>query len=85
MNQTSIQNTIKDYIIQELMYTQPDIELMMDTPLIEGNIIDSMGIFRLIAFLEGQFNFTIKHEDIMLESFETINAIADLVKLNTIS
>jgi acyl carrier protein len=75
-----IQNVIKNYIIQELMYDRPGVELTIDTPLIEEDIIDSMGIFRLIAFLEEQFGFTLKHEEVVMESFETIVAIAALVE-----
>ncbi len=75
-----IQNVIKNYIIQELMYDRPGVELTIDTPLIEEDIIDSMGIFRLIAFLEEEFGFTLKHEEVVMESFETIVAIAALVE-----
>jgi len=75
-----IQNVIKDYIVKELMYDRPETELTIDTPLIEEEIIDSMGIFRLITFLEEQFSFTLKHEEVVLESFETIVAIANLVE-----
>lgn len=77
---TEIQNTIKKYIIQEFMYDQAGVELTIETPLIEEEIIDSMGIFRLIAFLEEEFGFTLKHEEVVMESFETIIAIAALVE-----
>ena len=75
-----IQNVIKNYIVQELMYDRPETDLTVDTLLIEEEIIDSMGIFRLITFLEEQFSFTLKHEEVVLESFETITAIAALVE-----
>ncbi|MCI5158003.1 MAG: acyl carrier protein [Candidatus Electrothrix sp. AUS1_2] len=75
-----IQNIIKKYIAQEFMYDQPGMELTIDTLLIEEEIIDSMGIFRLIAFLEEKFGFTLKHEEVVMESFETIAAIAALVE-----
>lgn len=78
---TEIQNTIKKYIIQEFMYDQSGVELTLETPLIEEEIIDSMGIFRLIAFLEEEFSFTLKHEEVVMESFETIVAIAALVEV----
>ncbi|MCW5211358.1 acyl carrier protein [Desulfobulbus sp. TB] len=62
------------------MYDQSGVELTLETPLIEEEIIDSMGIFRLIAFLEEEFGFTLKHEEVVMESFETIVAIAALVE-----
>ena len=75
-----IQTIIKNYISETFMYDQPQAELTTDTPLIEGGLIDSMGIFRLITFLEEAFGFTIAPEQILLESFETITAITNLVE-----
>ncbi|QTA87827.1 acyl carrier protein [Desulfonema magnum] len=76
----NISRIIKNYIIQEFMYDRVATDLTIDTLLIEEGIIDSMGIFRLITFLEEQFGFTIKPEEVVLESFETITAITGLVK-----
>ncbi len=76
----NIQNIIQEYIVQELMYEQPETNLTVDTPLIEAEILDSMAIFRLISFIEERFEFTLNHEDVVLESFETIAAIATLVE-----
>ncbi len=70
-----IQNIIKNYINQEFMYDQSLVELTIDTSLIKEGIIDSMGIFRLITFLEERFDFTIEPEEVVLESFETITTI----------
>lgn len=81
---TDIQNTIKNYISETFMYDQPQDALTTDTLLVEEGIIDSMGIFRLITFLEEQFDFTIEPEEILLESFETITAIATLVETHLV-
>ncbi len=76
----NIQTIIQEYIIQELMYEQAETGITIETPLIEAEILDSMAIFRLISFIEERFKFTLNHEDIVLESFETISAIAKLVE-----
>ena len=77
---SNISGIIKNYISQEFMYDRPDADLTIATPLIDEGIIDSMGIFRLITFLEEEFDFTIKPEEVILESFETITAITNLLK-----
>jgi len=77
---TDIQTIIKDHIAQEFIHDLSRADLTLDTPLIEEGIIDSMGIFRLITFLQEQFGFTIEPQDVVLESFETITAITKLVE-----
>ena len=71
---------IKDYIKKEFMFDKPELgALADDAPLIEQGIIDSLGIFLLIAFIEQQFGIKIAPQDVVLENFETVNAIKNLV------
>jgi acyl carrier protein len=70
-----IEALIKDQISQEFMYDKNTDILTNDYPLIEQGIIDSMGIMRMINFLEEQFGITVEPEDFLLEFFETVNAI----------
>ncbi|MBE9039475.1 acyl carrier protein [Oscillatoriales cyanobacterium LEGE 11467] len=80
-NHTShnIKNLIKKQILTEFMSSQPEEDLDNDLLLIEQGIIDSMGIFRLINFLEDEFSIAFDPEELMLENFATINAIHDFV------
>ena len=47
--------------------------------LINGGIIDSLGILDLITFLEEQFEITVTNEDLTPNNFETIALIASFV------
>jgi acyl carrier protein len=47
--------------------------------LTKNGIIDSMGIFRLVAFLEETFNVRIGDEEITHDNLESIDAIERLV------
>lgn len=57
-----------------------DVELSRDTNPLQGGLVDSLGIFTLIAFLEQQFGVQIEPDEVTLENFETIGTIADLVR-----
>jgi acyl carrier protein len=70
-----IEALIKEQIAQEFMYDRDTDVLTNDYPLIEQGIIDSMGIMRMINFLEEQFGITVEPEDFLLEFFETVTAI----------
>ena len=50
-----------------------------DFPIIEGGLVDSLGLFKVIAFIEEKFGVAIPPEEIVLENFATIGAIATLV------
>ena len=50
-------------------------EVKDDEPLLTNNIIDSLGSFRMIAFLEETFPLTIEDTDMLPENFQTLNAV----------
>ena len=50
-------------------------ELTDDENLLQTNIIDSLGSFRMIAFLEETFPLTIEDTDMVPENFQTLNDI----------
>ena len=50
-------------------------ELADDENLLQTNIIDSLGSFRMIAFLEETFPLTIEDTDMVPENFQTLNAV----------
>jgi acyl carrier protein len=50
-----------------------------DQSLVESGVIDSLGIFRLVAFLEESFRVRIGDEEIVGENFESIVSIERFV------
>jgi acyl carrier protein len=54
-------------------------ELKDDEPILKTNIIDSLGSFRMIAFLEETFPLTIEDTDMVPENFQTLNDVESFV------
>jgi acyl carrier protein len=54
------------------------------TDIIGEGLVDSVGIFKLIAFVEERFPVTIEPKEVLLENFRTLGTLADLIvaKLN---
>jgi acyl carrier protein len=50
-------------------------EVADDQSLMEAGIIDSLGIFRLVSFLEDNFRVRISDDEIVLENFQSIDEI----------
>jgi acyl carrier protein len=54
-------------------------EVKDDENLLQTNIIDSLGSFRMIAFLEETFPLTIEDMDMLPENFQTLNAVEKFI------
>lgn len=51
-----------------------------DDSLIQANIMDSVGIFHMIIFLEQKFNIEVEPQDITEDNFVSLKAIAEFVR-----
>lgn len=69
---------IKKYIEGEFV-VEDGIDL--DTvDLLEEEIVDSLGIFTLVSFIEDHFGVAIDPEEINLDNFQTLDTITKLVE-----
>jgi acyl carrier protein len=69
---------IRQFIIDEFVRDRSTID--ETTNLLEQEIIDSLGIFTLIAFIEDRFGVRVAPEEVNLENFETLASISSLVE-----
>lgn len=76
---TDVAARIEEFIVKEFMFDKPEVTLSRDISLIQQGIIDSLGIFVLIAFIEKQFGIKCEPQDVVLENFRTVQAIERLV------
>ncbi|MBN3879932.1 MULTISPECIES: acyl carrier protein [unclassified Nostoc] len=74
-----VEEILKNQISKEFMYDKPEIILDNESLLIEEEIIDSLGIFVLISFIEEQFHIKINPDEVLLDNFENIDTIKSLV------
>jgi acyl carrier protein len=74
-----VEQSLKDYIAHQFLFDAPEEELANDQPLVSTGIIDSLGIFILVAFLEKEFGVKVQPGDVRVENFETVNALKRLV------
>ena len=74
-----IKGNIKDYILEEFV-PDGDIDVEDDTNLLEEEVVDSLGIFTLVSFIENKFNVSVDAEEVNLDNFETLSSITKLVE-----
>lgn len=73
-------DALREFISRELANGSTPAELTDDFPLIQGKVIDSLGIFQLVSFVEDEFGVEIRDDEVLLQNFETIAALADFIK-----
>lgn len=73
-------DALREFISRELPGGLPAAELTDDLPLIRERIIDSLGIFQLVSFIERELGVHIGDDEVVLENFETINALTAFIE-----
>lgn len=74
---------IESPIRQFIQESFPDVEQrsLDDTKaLLASEIVDSLGIIKIITFIEEEFDIMVEDEDILPKNFQSISAIVNLVQ-----
>ena len=64
------------YIKENLLVGQSDIELLPEDDLLGSGLVDSMGMMKLIGHIETEYSLTIPPQDMTIENFMTVEAIS---------
>jgi acyl carrier protein len=71
---------VLDYIIDEYVDEDDDIEVTPDTPLISSGIVDSFSMVSLKTFLEKKYSIALPDSEATPEAFDTVNSIVTLAR-----
>ena len=77
---TSSKDKIREFVLEDFAKPKGVNQITDDEPLMSSGIIDSLGIFRLVAFLEETFKVRIGDEEITHDNLQTVDAIEKLVQ-----
>ena len=68
-----------DFVKEELLRGRKA-DLSADDDLLSTGIIDSLGILRLVSFIEEQFGIQVPDQDVIYENFKSIKILVDYLK-----
>lgn len=71
---------IKEFIMTEVAPELGLTEIDDDEPLIESGIVDSLGVLRIMAFLDESFDIDLSYGEIRLENFKDVRTICTVVQ-----
>ena len=75
-----VRDEIRQFISAELMHRGMDATVDNTDSLVERCILDSLGLLRVLGFLESEYRMTVRDDDVIPENFESVNAIAAFVE-----
>lgn len=67
----SIGEQVRSFIMKTFPLARR-VSLRNEDPLLEGGIIDSLGVLSLVSYLERTFHIQISDDDLLPENFQTI-------------
>lgn len=76
----SADQQIRDFIVDELQFQGKPEDLTDDYPLLENEVIDSMGIFQIVSFLESDLGVEVDDDELVPDNFSTIKSIVGLIE-----
>ena len=74
-----IKPAVIEFITAEFVPDGTDVDIATAN-LLEEEIVDSLGIFTLVSFIEDKFGVTVEPEEVNLDNFETVDSVVALVQ-----
>lgn len=75
-------DVIRSYIRDEIL-NDASLTLEPDQDLLLSEALDSLGVMRLVTYLESEFGIDVPPEDVTLEHFSTLRLISTYVESRT--
>ena len=77
----ALHDTIRDFILENYLFTTDRSALGLDDSLLGRGIVDSTGMLEVIYFIEERLGVSMKDEDMLPDNLDSVNKIARFVEL----
>ena len=79
MTENPTAEALREFLLSDVLYDRALKDLTIDEPLLDGGLLDSLGILKTVTFCEEHFGITIPDEDVLPDNFESVRTIVRLV------
>jgi acyl carrier protein len=76
---SALKEQIREFIMENLAHAKGITSFTDDENLMESGVVDSLGIFRIVSFLEEELHVRVSDEEINAETLQSVNSIEKLV------
>ena len=71
----SVENRIRDYILENYLFTNDQNMLNSSDSFLQKNVLDSTGMLEVIYFLEDEFGIKVQDDEMIPENLDSVNRI----------
>lgn len=76
----NVEELIRQYIAQNILFSNNGYPYPDDASFLDEGIIDSMNVLELVAFVEEKFGITVQDQDIVPDNFDSVSKLAAYVR-----
>ncbi|MCW9014621.1 MAG: acyl carrier protein [Gammaproteobacteria bacterium] len=75
----SVEQQIRDYILENYLFTDDQSALINGDSFLEKGILDSTGILEVIYFIEDEFGVKVEDEEMIPENLDSVDNIVAFI------
>jgi acyl carrier protein len=79
----SIETQIRNYVLENFLYTNDEGKLKNTDSFLEDGIIDSTGILELLMFVEETFGVEVADEEVLPDNFDSVEQLKRYIQTKT--
>ncbi len=76
----NIEKQIREYLTEEVLFSDDSIEYSNDDSLLEAGVVDSVAVMEMILFVEETFNVEVADQEIIPDNFDSVNRLANFIR-----
>jgi len=77
--------TIQAYVAENFLLSSNGFDLSDDASLLDEGIVDSTGVLELVLFVEEQFNIEVLDNEIVPDSFDSVNSLTSYIERKSVA
>jgi acyl carrier protein len=78
-----IESKIASYIAENILFSKNGYPYEFDDSFLENGIIDSMNVLELVMFVEENFGFKVRDDEILPENFDSVRKLSTFIHSRT--
>ena len=79
----NVKTALEQFIVEEIMLADSGTKVDPDASLITDGTLDSLGLLRLIAFIEEQFDIEVEDGEVVPDNFQSLNVMESFLASKT--
>ncbi|NOZ01092.1 MAG: acyl carrier protein [Deltaproteobacteria bacterium] len=75
----SVRKAVRDFILENYLFTDDQSELGDDASFLQEGIIDSTGILEVIAFIEDEYGINVEDAELIPENLDSVDNLTAFI------